>query len=276
MKTRVPLFWGMHAAPEPWLKRLLGCIPFLVVIGLYAYFSNERHKENPQDKILPTFSQMVEATHKMAFVKDKRSGDYLLWKDTSASLKRIGAGVGIAAAVGLLVGMNMALFKGLGATLGPIMTFLSIVPPLAILPILFITFGVGEPGKITLISLLALTMTRSIYLEVSKIPREEIVKSFTLGASQLDVVYRIVLPQMIPRLIDAMRIALGAAWLFLIAAEAIASTEGLGYRIYLMQRYLAMDVIIPYVLWITLLGFACDKALKTILDTRYRWYVETK
>jgi NitT/TauT family transport system permease protein len=62
------------------------------------------------------------------------------------------------------------------------------------------------------------------------------------------VVYRVILPQVMPRLLDAVRISLGAAWLFLIAAEAIASTDGLGYRIFLVRRYLAMDVIIPYVL----------------------------
>jgi NitT/TauT family transport system permease protein len=62
------------------------------------------------------------------------------------------------------------------------------------------------------------------------------------------VVYRVILPQVMPRLLDAVRISLGAAWLFLIAAEAIASTDGLGYRIFLVRRYLAMDVIIPCVL----------------------------
>ena len=65
-----------------------------------------------------------------------------------------------------------------------------------------------------------------------------------------------VLPQVLPRLLERLRLALGAAWLFLIAAEAIASTEGLGYRIFLVRRYLAMDVILPYVVWITLLAFA--------------------
>ncbi len=65
-----------------------------------------------------------------------------------------------------------------------------------------------------------------------------------------------------PRLIDALRLTLGPAWLFLIAAEAIASTEGLGYRIFLVRRYLAMDVILPYVAWITLLAFAMDWLLR--------------
>ena len=57
-----------------------------------------------------------------------------------------------------------------------------------------------------------------------------------------------------------MRLGLGPAWIFLISAEAIASTGGLGYRIFLVRRYLAMDVILPYVAWITLLAFALDRA----------------
>jgi NitT/TauT family transport system permease protein len=79
-----------------------------------------------------------------------------------------------------------------------------------------------------------------------------------------------------PCLIDSTRLSLGAAWLFLIAAEAIASTDGLGYRIYLMRRYLSMDIIIPYVLWITLLGFVFDRLLQLWISKRYSWYLVTK
>jgi NitT/TauT family transport system permease protein len=74
-----------------------------------------------------------------------------------------------------------------------------------------------------------------------------------------------------PRLIDALRLSLGSAWLFLIAAEAIASTEGLGYRIFLVRRYLAMDVILPYVAWITLLAFAMDWSLRLLRTKAFGW-----
>ena len=65
-----------------------------------------------------------------------------------------------------------------------------------------------------------------------------------------------VIPQTLPRRSCGLRLTLGPAWLFLIAAEAIAATDGLGYRIFLVRRYLAMDVILPYVAWITLLAYA--------------------
>ena len=75
-----------------------------------------------------------------------------------------------------------------------------------------------------------------------------------------------------PRLIDALRFALGPAWLFLIAAEAIAAEAGLGYRIFLVRRYLAMDVILPYVIWITLLAAAMDLGLAALRRTLFPWY----
>jgi NitT/TauT family transport system permease protein len=81
----------------------------------------------------------------------------------------------------------------------------------------------------------------------------------------------VVLPQLWPRLIDSLRLSMGSAWLFLIAAEAIASTEGLGYRIFLVRRYLAMDVILPYVVWITLLAVATDLALRLLRARAFRW-----
>jgi NitT/TauT family transport system permease protein len=68
------------------------------------------------------------------------------------------------------------------------------------------------------------------------------------------------------------RLSLGAAWLYLIASEAIASESGLGYRIFLMRRYLAMDVILPYVAWITLLAFLSDYLLKALQGRLYPWF----
>ncbi len=268
-----PLFWGLHAAPPTWLKVLLASIPFIIAIGFYLVQSDIRLQENPQDKLLPSISQMIDAVDRMAFQEDRRSGDYLFWKDTLSSLQRIGIGVGIATILALIIGLNMGLFSGMSATLLSFVTFFSMIPPLAILPILFIAFGVGELGKVMLIIIGTFPIiTRDVYMATRKIPREQIVKALTLGASELAVVYKVILPQIMPRLLSAVRLSLGAAWLFLIASEAIASTDGLGYRIFLVRRYLSMEVIIPYVLWITFLGFTIDYLLQLIIKTRYRWY----
>jgi NitT/TauT family transport system permease protein len=108
-------------------------------------------------------------------------------------------------------------------------------------------------------------------MRTAELPAEQLIKAQTLGASSWQLVTRVILPQMWPRLIDAVRLTLGSAWLYLIAAEAIASTEGLGFRIFLVRRYLAMDVILPYVIWITLLAFTMDWALKQLRTRAFPW-----
>lgn len=268
-----PKILGLHAQPPFWLKLCLATIPFVLVIIAYLYQSNARLAENEHDKVLPSISQMAQAIDRMAFQEDRRTGEYLLWKDTASSLKRIAIGVSIATVLALFIGLNMGMFGGLSASLLSFVTFFSMVPPLAILPILFIAFGVGELGKVMLIIIGTFPIiTRDVYMATIKIPREQVVKALTLGASQLAVVYKIILPQIMPRLLSAVRLSLGAAWLFLIAAEAIASTDGLGYRIFLVRRYLSMDIIIPYVIWITFLGFSIDYTLQLIIKKKYPWY----
>jgi NitT/TauT family transport system permease protein len=149
---------------------------------------------------------------------------------------------------------------------------LSLIPPLAILPILFIVVGLGELAKVLLIIIgVAPIMMRDLALRTAELPAEQMIKAQTLGASTWQLIIRVVMPQLWPRLIDALRLSLGSAWLFLIASEAIASTEGLGYRIFLVRRYLAMEVILPYVAWITLLAFAIDAVLRLVRAKAFPW-----
>lgn len=265
--------FGIHARPGKWFTRLLAALPFVVLIAVYMIASEIRHRDNPSDKLLPSFTQMGQAVDRMAFTEDRRSGKYLMVADTLASLKRLLIGILLAALVGLLLGLNMGVFPGMDSSFNPFVTFLSMIPPLAILPILFISFGVDELAKIMLIFLGTFPLiTRDIRLAVKQIPGEQVIKALTLGASQLEITYRILLPQIMPRLIIAVRLTLGAAWLFLIAAEAIAADEGLGYRVFLVRRYLAMDLILPYVLWITFLGFLFDWLLRQAQQRFYPWY----
>lgn len=250
----------------------LGVLPFLLLFIVYVMSSDARLSENANDKLLPALTTIADSIHAYAFEEDKRSGDVLLWTDTWASLKRLGLGLGIGAALGLMFGVAVGVVPYVRATLQPFIAALSMIPPLAVLPILFVVFGLDELSKVVLVVFgVAPVIMRDLALRVAEIPREQIIKAQTLGASTWQLVVRVVLPQMWPRLIDAVRLTLGAAWLFLIAAEAIAATEGLGYRIFLVRRYMAMDVILPYVAWITLLAFAMDYALRVLSRRLFPW-----
>lgn len=253
---------------------MLPALPFLLLLIAYLAGSNIRLLENPSDKLMPSLSSLADAVGRMAFQPDRRTGDYLLWTDTAASLRRLGLGVGLATLFGLTVGIGTGLVPYLRTTFASFVAALSMVPPLALLPILFIVFGLGETAKIVLIVLgVAPFITRDLAFRTAELPAEQLVKAQTLGASSWQLALRVVLPQVLPRLIDAIRLSLGPAWLFLIAAEAIAATDGLGYRIFLLRRYLAMDVILPYVLWITLLAFLMDLALRRLQASAFPWFV---
>lgn len=250
----------------------LAILPFALLLALYLTHSAQRLELNPNDKLLPSFAQMGAAIERLAFTPDKRSGDFLFWQDTASSLKRLGTGLAIAAVAGLCLGIVAGTLPLFSAPLSPLLTVLSMVPPLAILPILFIVFGLDELSKVMLIVVgVAPFLMRDLQARVEEIPREQLIKAQTLGASSWQIVLRVVLPQMLPRLIDSVRLSLGPAWLFLISAEAIAAEVGLGYRIFLVRRYLAMDVILPYVAWITLLAFATDLALRMVNRRLFPW-----
>jgi len=240
----------------------LGALPILALLVLYLLLAAQRHAANPMDKILPLPSGMVQAMQALLFQPDPLSGNLLFWSDTLASLQRLGLGLGIATAAALLVGLVLGILPPVRATLGPLVTSIAVIPPIALLPILFIALGLEDTAKIALIAIgIAPVMIRDIAGHVAALPREQLVKAQTLGASTWQIMLRVALPQTMPRLLQALRLALGPAWVFLISGEAIASDVGLGYRIFLVRRYLSMDVIIPYVLWIALLAIAMDVAL---------------
>lgn len=250
----------------------LGSLPILLVLGAYLYASAGRLAVNPDDKLLPSFRQMGATFWQLATEPDKRSGDLLLLTDTVASLARLGLGMGAATLAALTIGIAIGFIPKVRATLGPFVAILSVIPPLAVLPILFIAIGLGEAAKITLIAIgVGPLMIRDIAGRTAEIPDELVVKAQTLGGNTWSMILRLVLPLILPRLILSVRLQLGAAWLFLIAAEAIASTEGLGYRIFLVRRYMAMDVILPYVAWITLLAVAMDWILARLSVAAFPW-----
>lgn len=252
---------------------LLGLLPFALLLVLYLGASEARLEANPNDKLLPSVEQMGSAMHNLALQPSKRNGDYLFWADTASSMKRLLFGVAIAAFIGLALGLLTGALPLLTAGLSPLLTVVSLVPPLALLPILFIVLGLGEVSKVALIAIgITPFIARDILRRTQEIPAQQLIKAQTLGANSTQTIVRVLLPQILPRLIDAVRLSLGSGWLFLIAAEAIAATDGLGYRIFLVRRYLSMDIILPYVAWITLLAFVLDQLLARANDWLFPWH----
>jgi len=200
-----------------------------------------------------------------------KQGESLLWQDTKASGKRILIAM-LFIFAGIYIGLFMGAFPYAEKLLYRFVLFFDKIPAIAVLPILFIVFGLGETSKIALIVIgVAPTVILDTYLKVKEVHDEQLVKGMTLGASQPEIVFRIIYPQIIPKVLDTIRLNFKAVILFLIAGEALAAEAGIGYRIFVVRRYMDMATIFPYVVWISMLAFFVDMAFRSWIKSKYQW-----
>lgn len=282
-------FQLVHAKPNRMGTIVLSWMLFAVGLGLYFYTSQRRHQDNPEDRIMPTVTQMFhgmsDASTKPAEDDDSTLPDNaslrqrffasMLWKDTLATSRRFIYSI-LLLIPAVLLGLHMGLFPYVGVFFLRFILFFDKIVALSLLPILFIVFGIDELSKIMLI---VIGVTPTIILDtfnLSKgVPREQIVKAFTLGAGDFAITYRIIFKQILPRILNSIRLNLKAIMLFLFAGEMIASNDGLAYRIALLRRHMGMDTIIPYVLWVALLLFLVDLGMNTLNRKLHPWFQET-
>ena len=263
-------FFRTDAQPSATARFALSLLLFVLLIAGYLAGSYSRHLDNPHDNVMPTVSQMLDGVKRSAFERD-RNGDLRLWLDTFASACRFGMALGVIF-LAIPLGVGMGMFPYVEALFYRFLVFFDKLPALSVLPILFIIFGLDELSKIALIIIGVFPIVAlDAHLRAKIIPQEQLHKAHTLGASEHEIAYRIVLPQIFPKMLETIRLNLKAAMLLLIAGESLAATVGLGYRIFVVRRYMAMDIIIPYVLWMTVLLFLTDWFLQWVIRKRYAW-----
>ena len=280
-------FQLIHARPNRVWSAGLSWFLFVAVVASYLYVANVRHRENPEDRVTPTVTQMAAGMYKAVMQpaeEDEQaaaSGGWLdtvsrsmLWKDTRATSRRFFYSL-VLLIPAVILGLHMGLFPYVGEFFLRFVLFFDKIVALSLLPILFIAFGIDELSKIMLI---VIGVTPTIILDsfnlTRGVPDEQVVKAFTLGAGDFDVAYRVVLKQIAPRVLNSIRLNLKAVMLFLFAGEMIASTDGLAYRIALLRRHMGMDVIIPYVLWVALLLFLVDLGMRLLNRKLHPWFTE--
>jgi NitT/TauT family transport system permease protein len=281
-------FQLVHAKPGRTWALLLSWILFALGVSLYFYSAQKRHQENPEDRVMPTASQMMHGITGAALKPSEDDDSVLaenasfarrffasmLWKDTVATSRRFLFSI-LLLIPAVFLGLHMGLFPYVGVFFLRFVLFFDKIVALSLLPILFIVFGIDELSKIMLI---VIGVTPTIILDTFNltrgVPNEQVVKAFTLGASDFDVAYRVVLRQIAPRVLNSIRLNLKAVMLFLFAGEMIASTDGLAYRIALLRRHMGMDTIIPYVLWVALLLFLVDLTMRLVNRKLHPWFEE--
>ena len=271
------VFFRTDARLPRWADVVLGILPFVILVATYlwgCYHLRDLEATNTDSatassRLMPLPAEMMDGFKRSALEKDSR-GDYRLWLDTWASTRRFAIGMAFVA-VGVVIGLYMGTFPIVESLLYRFFVFADKVPPLLLLPILFIVFDVGELSKIALVVIGVLPgVVLDAHRRTREIPHEQFYKAQTLGASESEIAWSVIFPQILPKMLGTLRLNFKAAWCYVIAGESIAAAVGIGYRIFVLRRYVAMDIIIPYVIWATLIMFLLDYLFQW-LENHFKW-----
>ncbi len=185
--------------------------------------------------------------------------DSTLAEHTLASLLRIFAALAVSLIIGVPAGIAIATSRIGKGILDPIVEFLRPLPPLAYLPLIIIWVGIGEASKVTVISLAMLPpIILSTAAGVKSAPGDFVNAARSFGASRLQVLLHVILPGAIPSILTGTRIALGAGWSTLVAAELVAASQGLGFMIQSAAQFLVTDIVIGGIIVIAAIAFLLE------------------
>lgn len=194
------------------------------------------------------------------------------WPDVQASVFRVMSGWAIGVAGGVLLGVTLGTIHFVNTAIDPLLQAGRSIPPLAYSPLLVVWLGIGESSKVVLIVLTVLPiMAITTAAAISGIDRSYVRAAQTLGASRLLLLRRVLVPAVLPETITAMRVTYGLAWGSLIAAEIIASTQGLGFRILQAGRYLDTTTIFVGIAAIACLAIVGDALLRFLYHIAVPW-----
>ncbi len=190
----------------------------------------------------------------------------VLWSDIGNSLRRVAIGFGAAAAFGIPLGLTFGWYPAANQVVNPVMQILRPISPIAWIPVAIIFFGVGDHAAIFLIFLGAFfPIVVACVSGVSNVPSTFRRAGRNFGLSAAKVLTKVVFPASLPQIIVGLRLALGIAWLVVVAAEMVAVDSGLGYLVIDARnsgkRY---DLVVAAMLMIGVIGLILDYGFRRL------------
>jgi taurine transport system permease protein len=240
-----------------WTTRRVSAVTVLAVIALWWLAAELRF-------VSPVFlPSPLTVARKFAHVAVNGFVDATLWQHLLASLGRVFAALVAASAVGIPIGLAIGLTRIGRGIFDPLLEFLRPLPPLAYLPLIIIWFGIGEPPKVLVIAIAMLApIALSTAAGVRAVSRDRVNAAYSLGASGWQALHLVIVPSALPAILTGVRIALGAGWTTLVAAELIAATRGLGFMIQSAAQFLVTDVVIMGIFIIAAIAFGFEAMLR--------------
>jgi sulfonate transport system permease protein len=247
---------ALARAVAPWI------VPVLLVVVWQAAAQNGWLS----NRVLPAPLAVLQAAWDLA-----RSGE--LWKHVGVSTWRALAGFAIGGGLGLLLGLLTGTFRSAATLLDSTLQMVRNIPPLALIPLVILWFGIDESAKLFLV---ALGVFFPVYLNTYHGIRSvdtglvEMARSYELSGWQL---YReVILPGALPGILVGVRFSLGLMWVILIVAETISAQSGIGYMTMNAREFLQTDVVLVGILLYALLGKLADLLSRGLERYWLRWH----
>jgi len=179
------------------------------------------------------------------------------------SIFRVLVGFFLGALVGIPLGYAMGLSDWFRGWFDPIVEFMRPVPPLALIPLVILWAGIGEQGKIILLFLASLwIMAIGARSGVSGVRISKVHAAYSLGASKWQIMRHVIVPNSLPEIFTAARVAMGVAWGTVVAAELVAASQGVGMMIMVASKFQSTDIVIFGIIVIGIVGFSIDMLVR--------------
>lgn len=214
--------------------------------------------------IEPFFWPPIGATwHRLVQLATEGFRNVPLWEHVAISVFRVLTGVVLGALVGIPLGFAMGLSSVARGIFDPVVEFMRPIPPLALIPLIILWFGIDETAKIFLLFLASLfIMTIAARAGASGVSIAKVHAAYALGASRRQVLLHVILPNALPEIFTGLRTSMGVCWGTVVAAELVAADKGLGSMIMIAKNFLQTDTVVIGIVIIGLIGYAIELLMR--------------
>lgn len=232
---------------------ILGCLGF---IALLVAWQITAVSGAIRPEFLPTPIAVAQAFVRLFVERDFAS-------DIVISVGRVWFAFLLSVVVALPLGLLMSTYRAVGAFLEPFIDFIRYLPVPALVPLLIIWFGVGEASKIAVLWMgTFFQLILLISEDTRRVPVEYIESGHTLGASNGQIMRDIIIPAALPNMVDNLRITMGWCWTYLIVAEIVAASSGIGHVIWSLRRFVKTPEVMAGIIAIGIIGLLTDQAFR--------------
>ena len=195
-----------------------------------------------------------------------------LWEHVWTSVKRVLLGVFFGALVGIPLGFAMGLNSVARGLLDPVVEFIRPIPPLALIPLVILWLGIDEVAKTFLLFLAALfIMLIAARAGVNSVRISKVHAAYSLGASRVQVLRHVILPNALPEIFTGLRTSMGVCWGTLVAAELVAADQGVGSMMMIAKNFLQTDVVVIGIIIIGAIGFGIEMLMRVLEGWLIPW-----